>query len=152
MPLKAFNRFKEVQLIGKKIAIWVAIACSLPLSMPMASAAEEVFKGKVLGLQCFQGKVDCESDMYKYAHIAYEPDFVLAVNPEKHYMLSNISRSLKQSLAGSDVIITGSLIRKNTTIDVSEIKMKIKGSTVLVWSEEIEKEKKKALNKSLYGH
>lgn len=138
--------------MSERINMLLAIGFSMMLAIPSSFGAEEVFEGKILGLQCFQGKVDCNSDMYRYAHIAYEPDFVLAINPKKHYMLSNISRSLKQSLAGETVMIKGELIRKNTTIDVSEIKVKTKDSTVLVWSEKIEKEKRRELNKSLYGH
>lgn len=139
-------------MMSKRINMLLAVALSMVLFLPQPSIGEDVFEGKILGLQCFQGKVDCGSDMYKYSHIAYEPDFILVIHSKEHYMLSNISRSLKQSLAGEDVMIRGDLIRKNTTIDVSEIKMKTKGSTVLVWSEEIEKEKRKELEKSLYGH
>lgn len=138
--------------MSERINMLLAIGFSMMLAIPSSFGAEKVFEGKILGLQCFQGKVDCNSDMYRYAHIAYEPDFVLAINPKKHYMLSNISHSLKQSLAGETVMIKGELIRKNTTIDVSEIKVKTKDSTVLVWSEKIEKEKRRELNKSLYGH
>ena len=136
----------------KTTKVLLTIILSIIFAIPSSFGAEKVFEGKLLGLQCFQGKVDCSSDMYKYAHIAFEPDFVLAINPKKHYMLSNISRSLKQSLAGQNVIIKGDLIRKNTTIDVSEIKLKTDNSTVLVWSEEIEKEKRRKFEEDLYGH
>ena len=136
----------------KTTKVLLTIILSIIFAIPSSFGAEKVFEGKLLGLQCFQGKVDCSSDMYKYAHIAFEPDFVLAINPKKHYMLSNISRSLKQSLAGQNVMIKGDLIRKNTTIDVSEIKLKTDNSTVLVWSEEIEKEKRRKFEEDLYGH
>lgn len=138
--------------MSKRIYMLLAIVFSMMLAIPASFGAEKVFEGKILGLQCFQGKVDCNSDMYRYAHIAYEPDFVLVINPKKHYMLSNISRSLKQSLVGENIVIKGDLIRKGTTIDVSEIKVKTKDSTVLVWSKKIEKEKMRELNESLYGH
>lgn len=139
-------------MMRKTTKVLLTIILSIIFAIPSSFGAEKVFEGKLLGLQCFQGKVDCSSDMYKYAHIAFEPDFVLAINPKKHYMLSNISRSLKQSLAGQNVMIKGDLIRKNTTIDVSEIKLKTDNSTVLVWSEEIEKEKRRKFEEDLYGH
>ena len=69
-------------------------------------------------------KSETKKRLEKYAHIAFEPDFVLKISDKKHYMIQGIPYYLKQQLVNSDVTISGDLVKHNTTIAVKTIKMK----------------------------
>lgn len=128
------------------------------------SIAANYFEGEIVGFNCIMEKVDCDSDMYKFAHISFEPDFVLKVGEKKHYMLDGVPRSMKLRMAGQNAYITGSLIKSGTTISVSKMEMDVGDKRVICWDQKIAdgiiKDKKlkndwvKSLQKELdlYGH
>lgn len=107
------------------------------LVVPISNAGE-FFEGEMIGIYCMSGKVDCNSDMYKYAHVSFEPDFVLKIDDKKHYMLDGIPRSMKVRMAGQKAYINGSLIKNGTTISVSKMEMDVGGKRVICWDSEIE--------------
>lgn len=124
----------------KKIFI---VLISLFLLMPAGVLAADIFEGEIIGFDCFRGKVDCNSDMYRHAHVAFEPDFILKINDRRHYMLSGLPIYLKQQLAGSRVFVKGTLTNHNTTINVDEVEMIKADIRITVWSKEIKENIKK---------
>lgn len=109
------------------------------LMIPISNA-EEYFEGEMVGINCIMGKVDCNSDMYKYAHVSFEPDFVLKIDDKKHYMLDGIPRSMKLRMAGQKAYINGSFIKNGTTISVSRMEMDVGAKRVVCWDPKIKKE------------
>lgn len=107
------------------------------LLMPIILMAGDTFEGEIIGIDCFRGKVDCDSDMYRHAHVAFEPDFILKINNRRHYMLSEIPYYLKKQLAGKRVSVKGTFTNHNTTIKVDEVEIIKADKRILVWSKEI---------------
>ena len=78
----------------KHKAMLAVTVLTLALMLPMsAHSAEKTVAGTIVGVTTVMGGQQYSRDMM-VAHATFEPDFVLLVNPQEHYMLANIPREV----------------------------------------------------------
>jgi hypothetical protein len=106
-------------------------------SFPAFSEQQQEFTGKIVGVNCFLHDLDCNSDMYEFYHLQFEPDFVLLIGKDKHYMLPNVPRDVKVRIAGETVTVTGNTSKQELGINVESLKLNGK----VVWSKELQRKK-----------
>lgn len=97
-------------------------------------AAEEIFFGKIVGLSCVTGSIDCNSDMYINAHLELEKDFVFLLENGEHFMLPNVPKNVKLRYAGKPARIIGTTDQDKISLTVNVLEMKRKSTFETVWS------------------
>ncbi|MCW8931548.1 MAG: hypothetical protein OQL19_15075 [Gammaproteobacteria bacterium] len=103
-----------------------------------ASVLAETFTGKLNGHSCAHEGKTCPVDRLD-PHLALERDFVLQDKSGDYYFLQ-MPRSVKARHALENVIVTGELNKKYHSIDVNEFKVKVNGSSKIVWSKKLQQE------------
>ncbi|HYA02171.1 MAG TPA: hypothetical protein VEI04_03565 [Syntrophobacteria bacterium] len=116
----------------------LALALMGTVSAHSAEKTEKTITGTLVGVTTVMGGHQYSRDMM-VAHAAFEPDFVLLVNPQEHYMLGNVPREVKVKYAGEEIRITGGLNPQKTAITVNTLAVKQGNTYKEVWTAEMQR-------------
>ncbi|MBW1982322.1 MAG: hypothetical protein JRJ12_13985 [Deltaproteobacteria bacterium] len=128
-------------MLTKKFKTAVLLVMLLVLTIPVAvsASAEKTVDGQIVGLN-YATQGHQYSTQMMLVHAQFEPDFVLLISPQKHYMLPNLPRDVKVKYLGEVVRTKGKIDAKGTSIIVNELEVK-KGNTYqVVWSQKLQKQ------------
>ena len=116
----------------------LTLALMAPMSAHSAEKTEKTITGTLVGVTTVMQGHQYSRDMIA-AHAAFEPDFVLLVTPQEHYMLGNLPREVKVKYAGEEVRITGGLNPQKTAIIVEKLETKQGATYKVVWTLEMQR-------------
>jgi len=129
-------------IIGRSVFMAATFVGSMALYATSVQA--ETIEGKLNGLNCAAGGVECPTDKLD-PHLAFEPDFVVQTADGKFYFVTNLDRAVKARHALKMVRVDGKLSSKFDAMSADQFWVKDGGDYKLIWSVAMEEEQRRLM-------